>query len=831
MRAKEQNRKKRARGTRPADNLRRNSARPTDDGVRRSEQRVSTETARRNPHRGRARNATAMMALDPGALGGVPMFSVGMLGGCTRCKQRGCACEERLVCTYCGALLFKGEAKQAKRGERGPFGTKWHGGQSCCAEGKVQLPPIKRDAAFEAMWNDHPTRKLLTANSRRFNNAMCLASAYAKQAPTPGGSWNPSIVMQGKLHHRFGGITGTDGERRYAQLYVNDPAAADDDVVLEQRMTRMLLNKSASEAYRRRCKGLLSLLTDALRGCNPYVKDVMMAGEIFLQEDAPRFSLSIDPDKAPPDADRRTYSANNQRKTFNEVTVLCDESPAGRSILLRRRDGTAYETHEGNRAYDPLHFVLLMPCGDNGWHPYIPLHRPPPPPPPIPPPPLPASSPPDAPDLNAAMLDDAVTDAAVADDAVAPGAEGDTTGWAAHRSSKQRAQVACRAYYAHRLHVRGDDPQHFDDALHRGSRLFQEYCCMALAKVEMQKLRWHRDNQKTIRAELYQNLADAVHTHDQASGQAVQAGRRVILASSFTGGPRDQQQRFHDSMAVVRRIGTPSFFITMTCNPQWPEIVDSLLPDQKPEDRPDLTARVFSLKLSELMADLTKDGIFGKTVAHMHVIEFQHRGLPHAHILIILAKEDRLKTVSDIDECVSAELPVEPLRAEYATDAQFDAAHASWVHLSELICKHMLHGPCGRENPRCPCMEDGVCKKKFPKEFSHETRKPDDQIYPVYRRRRQAADGRPIQYSYKGRLVDNRWVVPFSPYLLKKYECHLNVEACVSVQGIKCTRREAPSHSRSPCSLTFDPSSQICTNMCTRVPIAQWSVWLRMMRT
>ena len=37
-----------------------------------------------------------------------------------------------------------------------------------------------------------------------------------------------------------------------------------------------------------------------------------------------------------------------------------------------------------------------------------------------------------------------------------------------------------------------------------------------------------------------------------------------------------QQQRYYDSMAVVRKFGAPSFFITMTCNPKWPEIVAAL---------------------------------------------------------------------------------------------------------------------------------------------------------------------------------------------------------------------------------------------------------------
>ena len=85
-------------------------------------------------------------------------------------------------------------------------------------------------------------------------------------------------------------------------------------------------------------------------------------------------------------------------------------------------------------------------------------------------------------------------------------------------------------------------------------------------------------------------------------------------------------QKYQDAMAIVRKKGKPSFFVTMTCNPNWPEIVESLLPGQHPSDRPDLVARVFKRKLEQLIKELTEDGLLGKTVAHLFVVEFQKRG-------------------------------------------------------------------------------------------------------------------------------------------------------------------------------------------------------------
>jgi hypothetical protein len=33
--------------------------------------------------------------------------------------------------------------------------------------------------------------------------------------------------------------------------------------------------------------------------------------------------------------------------------------------------------------------------------------------------------------------------------------------------------------------------------------------------------------------------------------------------------------------------------------------------------------------------------------------------------------------------------------------------------------------------------------------------------------------------------LDNRWVVPYNPYLLAKFDCHINVEICSTIKAIK----------------------------------------------
>ena len=116
-------------------------------------------------------------------------------------------------------------------------------------------------------------------------------------------------------------------------------------------------------------------------------------------------------------------------------------------------------------------------------------------------------------------------------------------------------------------------------------------------------------------------------------------------------------RRFQDEMAVVRHYGKPDLFITFTCNPTWTEITEALLPEKKPLDRPDIQSQVFKLKIKALIKELYKDGICGSQVAFVYVIEYQKRGLSHAHIHVWLADERKLKTTEDLDTIICAELP------------------------------------------------------------------------------------------------------------------------------------------------------------------------------
>ncbi|KDQ53685.1 hypothetical protein JAAARDRAFT_136560, partial [Jaapia argillacea MUCL 33604] len=154
----------------------------------------------------------------------------------------------------------------------------------------------------------------------------------------------------------------------------------------------------------------------------------------------------------------------------------------------------------------------------------------------------------------------------------------------------------------------------------------------AWAVTDQAKLRWFRNNQTKIMADVYQGLVDAVARDANLND----IGKRTILPSSYIAGTRCMRGWYQDSMAIVRTVSNADFFLTMTTNTNWKEIQDELLPGQTASDRPDIVARVFKLKAKALLEDIRTNGILGKVVAHIHTIEFQKQGLPHMHLIIFL---------------------------------------------------------------------------------------------------------------------------------------------------------------------------------------------------
>jgi hypothetical protein len=161
--------------------------------------------------------------------------------------------------------------------------------------------------------------------------------------------------------------------------------------------------------------------------------------------------------------------------------------------------------------------------------------------------------------------------------------------------------------------------------LHCLGRLAQEYALVQHSRHVENILNYQRYN---LQAKLMRQRRDV----GVAEGGV---GKRLAMSTSVVGSVGYNQALIEDSCAVSAQMGQGSLFITMTCNPHWPEITAALEPGQSWEDRPDVVNRVFKLKLQELLEDLRQgklykrqDGSPWKTKYIMYVVEFQKRGKP-----------------------------------------------------------------------------------------------------------------------------------------------------------------------------------------------------------
>lgn len=590
-------------------------------------------------------------------------------------------------CPSCDALHWDEERLSNSSRIRPKFGV-------CCNSGKITIPPAQDPPPLlRALFDDHSSQaQEFREHIRQYNAALTFTSLGVKVDESVNDGRGPYCFrIHGELCHLIGSLLPAEGhEPQYAQLYIHDPQYA-----LDVRMRR-------NDNLRH---DTMALLQGILNGTHKYIPIYRQAFEILSQL-APAVDIPVRLHFNSNRQDRRRYNL----PTADEVAVILPgdgtQRVDSRDIILHRRNGSLQRIRDGHPAYSSLHYVLLFPYGEHGWH------------------------------WGLSSREDSTGD---------------------EHSEKGITQTR---FYAYQLQVR---PLY--SLLLRGGRLLQQYIVDSWACADQSRLNWLRFNQPQIRASLYSGLQDAVALADAHidNVQLNDLGQRFILPSSYHGGARYMHQLFQDSLAIGREYKKIDIFLTMTCNPEWPEIRNALLPGQCPADRPDIVARVFNLKKEALLREIFKDGIFGEAVAHVYTIEFQKRGLPHMHLLIFLSNSHKLRTPDDIDSCIWAHWPDEHMHPL----------------LFETVKKCMVHGPCGALNPNSPCMENGKCTKRYPKAFQDLTSM-DEEGYPLYRR---PADGR--SFEVRGNSVDNRWIVPYCPYLSARYDCHINVECAVSFGTLK----------------------------------------------
>ncbi|XP_019237975.1 PREDICTED: uncharacterized protein LOC109218112 [Nicotiana attenuata] len=288
--------------------------------------------------------------------------------------------------------------------------------------------------------------------------------------------------------------------------------------------------------------------------------------------------------------DQRTYNL----PTSSEVAAIWIEDESSSNISLPH---IRIYTHSCKSqlvnyyysCYDPLQYPLLFPYGQNGWHCGI---------------------------KKIIRTNNTVSTGIYYEHEQLPSVENmcsidmllDMEAEVLQKKKQKRNTVSCREYYCYKLQMRDDEE---NGVLHAG-RAFQQYSVDQFIKLETQRLDFYSLNQDLFRVDASAGLLDVLRHGER---DASNIGKQSFLPASFVGGPRDMRRRYMDAIALVQHFGKPDIFLTMTCNPSWPEIEEHLLVTDEKHD------------------------------------------LPHAHFLIILNNEYKLLTPEAYDKIVCAELP------------------------------------------------------------------------------------------------------------------------------------------------------------------------------
>ena len=535
------------------------------------------------------------------------------------------------ICKFCRAKLLNNECTEGTKDERGTFTS-----NLCCSKGQIQCngmswqmsylqdpPQIIKDLNSKSKdetvkyWDVNYPR-----NSRKYNNALSLASIGIDEEIIQKHGWNPNVKIHGRIYHRLGPLHPDAGEKKkFGQIIVHDSTVDEEQRYLDELNRRMEVVHGAAKAKLqndyKEAKAILEVkretmmrLQKMLHDENPYYQTFKALGEIDLNLVSDK-AIVLLANKKPSNEHSGCYGLPKEKNQVAVIDLRPDcTNPA--DVIVRLRGGGIQKIPETNRSFEPLRFPVLFPNGDDGWH------------------------------YKLFMTDS--------------NGEQKTSG---------HPHISPSHFHCHRMMDRDIEGHPEFKSVIRGGKVFQEWACSMHCMAEKRRMDFIRNNQNKIKADKYQGLFDA------ESGDLADVGVKVILPPTHTGSPRWYSEKFAgnfyfflillefsifefiniiffycnfyvfflftDAMAIVRKFGKPDLFVTMTASADWKEIKDSLRPGESSHDRPDVVTRVFEQKSKELIDDIMEGEIFGKVVAILAVVEWQKRGKNYIDYLLHLS--------------------------------------------------------------------------------------------------------------------------------------------------------------------------------------------------
>ncbi|KAG2112888.1 hypothetical protein DEU56DRAFT_713134, partial [Suillus clintonianus] len=261
-----------------------------------------------------------------------------------------------VACPHCQAFHWMDERLSSSSNSRPLFGI-------CCDQDQVRLPQLRHPPPYLQQLFESQTPEAIgfQSNIRQYNAGLAFTSLGVDVDHAVNVGRGPHVFrIHGELCHRIGHIMPSEGRHPvYAQLYIYDPRIA-----LDERMQR---NENL-------CRRTMERLQTLLLQNHRYAAIFQHAHEILAnQPDDSPITIRL---LADPSRDRRRYNL----PTVDEIAAVIPgdeaESTGSRDIVLHRREGPLQRISDGHRSYACLHYVLLFPYGEDGWHYELQMHQP-----------------------------------------------------------------------------------------------------------------------------------------------------------------------------------------------------------------------------------------------------------------------------------------------------------------------------------------------------------------------------------------------------------------------------------------------------------------------
>ncbi|TFK37141.1 hypothetical protein BDQ12DRAFT_576930, partial [Crucibulum laeve] len=253
-------------------------------------------------------------------------------------------------CPDCGAYHWKAERLSSSSNRRPKYGT-------CCLSGKIQLPSLG-DTPDELQRLLHKDHSVMNHNIRQYNNALAMTSLGCKIDNSIHDGHGPYVFkVHGALHHYAGSLIPNQGvPKKYAQLYIYDSST---DAGVGDRIAAHTANRNLNQDVMRE---LQNMLYNHHYGVQQYKAAYELTRNIPANENC-KIALHFNAD-----TDQRRYNLPTTDELAVILPGLGDQPEDSRDIVLHLRGGGLTQISEIHPQYWPLHYVLLFPQGQPGWH-------------------------------------------------------------------------------------------------------------------------------------------------------------------------------------------------------------------------------------------------------------------------------------------------------------------------------------------------------------------------------------------------------------------------------------------------------------------------------